>query len=104
MTVRVERICHDGLSKHVWGFGFSSGYEGGVKITLTSYQIERRASTRHKFKCIGAQERWLAMDERAYMSGLSRPKTIPEFVMDEAKSAITFEFYIGWPMPECRMP
>ena len=101
--MKIVRQSADGLSRQYWAFSVSCTHTDEVRITLTSYGIERRKTPRGRFASSTAPDRWSSRDERRYFSGLERPTTIPQDVMAEAIQAVPMAFYIGWPIKEHRL-
>lgn len=99
MRVEIEHnVSDDKLSRELWEFKIETGY-----IKLEAFYIQSRPSTRHKFK----GQKWDSMDERRYNSALSRPLSIPENVLLDAKKAWadaigSVPIFIGWISEESR--
>jgi hypothetical protein len=98
----VFRVSEDGLSRRRWDFGTSVDHEGFALI-LDWYSVERRNTARGRFSKAVANDRWAAMDERRYTSGLSRPVNIPGDVLDEAWASVPRSTYIGWRTDEHKL-
>ena len=90
MNRLIHRLAEDGLSRQFWDFDISD-----ATIVLRRHGVERRASLRGRFKAPPPSDRWAAMDERRYNSGLPRPSSIPHDVLTEAAS-FEMDVMIGW--------
>jgi len=93
----VLRIADDGLSREKWEFRHT-----GQMLVLSYYAIERRDNAKGRFKAAERLDRWVAMDERPYNSGLPRPTEIPPDVIREAAS-FDLDINIGWTNKESRL-
>lgn len=100
MSEGVFRVAEDGLSRERWDFSKSYRFGGDILLTLTRYSVERRRARKGRFAGAGPADRWLSFDERRYTSGLPRPTAIPDDIMREAISKLTFRFFIGWAIAE----
>ena len=90
MAKMVYRESEDKLSREAWEFDVR-----GDILLLRSYRIERRAVPKGRFRVADTRERWVAMDERRYYSGLERPLDIPHDVLREAVER-SVAIHLGW--------
>jgi hypothetical protein len=97
--VIVTRLSDDELERLVWSF-FANARFGGFGLTLGSFSIERRDKPKGRFRGAVVQDRWQASDERRYNSGLERPTSVPDDVIDEAWRKADRRVFIGWCAPE----
>lgn len=93
--VSVFRVTDEGLSRLRWDFEASIDRDGFC-LTLDGYGIERRRAARGRFSQAANGERWRAIDERRYYSGIERPVEIPDDVLEEAWASVPKAAYIGW--------
>ena len=104
MGATVFRPADDSLSRQRWDFTPTVSPHSGFGLILSRYSIERRKSLRGRFRGADVADRWQAMDERPYASGLPRPTSIPDDVVSEAWDQIGMTTYIGWRTDEHALP
>lgn len=89
--MEVSRISEDGLSRQIWRFSVMAPHAdtGAVHLIVKYYGLEKRPTTRSKFRADPAT-RYDFSDRRRYNSGISDVDVpLPDDVAAEAAGMIT---------------